>query len=278
MAAEDGPCSCAVLAFARGQEVARLKRRADDLEGVITLSRKYMKLNNINTEHVADYILERGYCPRCCASAGLHEVGCGGAAPVGEEVKVARASPVDTEKDVEPVVSHVVTPGGTHGTRNPWVMHVGAADATSEGAASATGAQCAAKAADQVGQDVPVVANVPAGKAWGIVGWRNYTDGAAFGRELGKLVGRLGRPTAVISGGASGADFLAEQWATHNGIPLTVHKPAALETSAYHARNDKIVADCDVLVAFLSTQSKGTRYTINRARQMGRVVIVVNVD
>jgi hypothetical protein len=58
---------------------------------------------------------------------------------------------------------------------------------------------------------------------------------------------------------------------------LTVHKPAANVTSAYHARNDKIVADCDVLVAFLSTQSKGTLYTINRARQVGRVVVVIDV-
>ena len=71
---------------------------------------------------------------------------------------------------------------------------------------------------------------------------------------------------------------MAEEWAQEHGISLVVHKPAAPETKAYHARNDKIVADCDVLVAFLSKESRGTVYTINKARRKGKVVIVINID
>jgi len=46
----------------------------------------------------------------------------------------------------------------------------------------------------------------------------------------------------------------------------------------YLVRNDLIVAACDFLIATPSPESKGTRYTISRARTARKPVIVIEID
>ena len=75
--------------------------------------------------------------------------------------------------------------------------------------------------------------------------------------------------TEIVSGGAKGADTLAEQWAKDKQITKLTIYIAQWELygkSAGPARNKLIVANVDVFMAFPTEQSKGTHDAINQAR------------
>lgn len=80
----------------------------------------------------------------------------------------------------------------------------------------------------------------------------------------------------IISGGAKGADHLAEKYAAEHGLPITVF-PAEWERfgkSAGYKRNMKIVEAADEIAAFWDGQSKGTKHTIDFADDKGKPVYV----
>lgn len=95
--------------------------------------------------------------------------------------------------------------------------------------------------------------------------------------NIGKYVNFV--PSVIISGGAKGVDTQAADYAVQNGIPLIVHKPnyALHKQGAPIRRNELIVADCDILLAFWDGKSKGTKYTIDYARKKGKEVQVVHI-
>jgi hypothetical protein len=73
------------------EELVRFKRRAEELEDVITLTRKYMKENDVDTEPIADYVRAGGYCPRCCARMDNHSSECDYFATAGADEKKAQS-------------------------------------------------------------------------------------------------------------------------------------------------------------------------------------------
>ena len=84
----------------------------------------------------------------------------------------------------------------------------------------------------------------------------------------------------IVSGGARGADSLAEQAASRLLVPCKVF-PANwdnLGKRAGFARN-QLIADCaDAGIALLSkplTESNGTCHTVNMLRQQGKNVLIV---
>ena len=86
--------------------------------------------------------------------------------------------------------------------------------------------------------------------------------------------------TEIISGGASGADSLAEKYALEKDIPLTIHFPnwKAFGKTAGMVRNYKIVTDADIIIAFWDGSSKGTKNSIDTANQLGKEVIIISFD
>ena len=88
------------------------------------------------------------------------------------------------------------------------------------------------------------------------------------------------RPSVIISGGAMGVDALAERYARDHKIALRVFLPdyAAFGRYAPLVRNRKIVQESDEILAVWDGQSRGTKYTIDYARSMGKTVNVVIVD
>ena len=108
--------------------------------------------------------------------------------------------------------------------------------------------------------------------------------------------------TAVVSGGAGGADTLAEQFAAKNKYKMIVHSPwfqgtynqfkqQALEQGitaphkqmqyanqhTYYARNKLIAEDCDMLLCLMehkSQEARGTYNTIKHALGLGKTVVV----
>lgn len=78
----------------------------------------------------------------------------------------------------------------------------------------------------------------------------------------------------IVSGGARGVDTIAEQYAKSCGIETLIIRPnyEKYGRSAPIRRNDMIVDNADVVLAFWDGSSHGTKYTIDYAKRMGKPV------
>lgn len=104
---------------------------------------------------------------------------------------------------------------------------------------------------------------------YGIVGSRGFRD-YTFMKETLKWF----KFKAIVSGGANGADSLAERFAKENKIQIEVIKPEwdRLGKSAAFIRNEQIVRKSDEIIAFWDGISRGTKNTIDKAEQLGKPV------
>ena len=88
--------------------------------------------------------------------------------------------------------------------------------------------------------------------------------------------------TIVVSGGAAGPDSWAVDAARERGLPVIVYRPHLAgvmsrfdATERYYGRNQRIVDDCDRLIAFPAPDRKGgTEDTIRRALRASRSISV----
>lgn len=86
--------------------------------------------------------------------------------------------------------------------------------------------------------------------------------------------------THIVSGGAAGADSMAERYGRQFAIPFTVY-PANWDKfgkAAGMIRNSQIVNDCELVIAFPGPKSVGTRGTISLAEKKGIPVHTREVD
>ncbi len=90
-------------------------------------------------------------------------------------------------------------------------------------------------------------------------------------------MGSLPPGTRLVTGSASGVDAAATRAARGRGLAVQV-VPASFEEArdpqAAAARNQRLIDQCDVLVAFWDGASSGTRSTVERALDSGREVHV----
>ena len=79
----------------------------------------------------------------------------------------------------------------------------------------------------------------------------------------------------LLSGGAIGVDKMGEQWARERGVQTIVYKPdyRRFKRGAPLIRNDRMLVDCDGVVAFWDGKSKGTKYVLDRAG--GKLLVCV---
>lgn len=110
----------------------------------------------------------------------------------------------------------------------------------------------------------------------GIVGSRKFHDYAVLCRVVEQVKGNV---SVIVSGGAKGADTLAEKYARENGIELIVYPAnwALYGKSAGFRRNESIVAHADAVIAFWDGSSRGTLHTIELAKRAGVPVFVKGV-
>jgi hypothetical protein len=119
----------------------------------------------------------------------------------------------------------------------------------------------------------------------GIVGSRQFTDYDLMVRVLDSLDARHPDGWTLVSGGAAGADSLAESLfrQRHPSIEPIIHRLDSPEAYAAFGdgfrdrafgRNGWIVRDSTYLIAFFVTDapSGGTLNTLNQARRAGRLV------
>jgi hypothetical protein len=84
-------------------------------------------------------------------------------------------------------------------------------------------------------------------------------------------------PEFIISGGATGPDRTAIDWAKHNQVDYIVYYPDwdKYGNRAGLIRNIAMVDECDVCIAFWNGRSRGTRFTIDETIRQNKKVIIV---
>ena len=114
-----------------------------------------------------------------------------------------------------------------------------------------------------------------------VIGSRTFNDYPLMEQILLDYIAVHGPVSAIISGGAKGADTLAEKFAEDHSYNLKlIIYPAdwfGLGKSAGFVRNQQIVDACDSLIAFWDGKSPGTHHAIIRAAKMGKEVSVIKI-
>lgn len=112
-----------------------------------------------------------------------------------------------------------------------------------------------------------------------VVGSRGFDDYELLKYKLDKIHNR--KPiTKFVSGGAIGADKLGEQWTKENNIETLIFYPdwKKYGKKAGFLRNEDIIKNSDVVVAFWNGSSKGTKHSIDLAKKQKKPCLIVNYD
>ena len=106
----------------------------------------------------------------------------------------------------------------------------------------------------------------------GVIGSRTFKDYELLKKTLASF-----EITQIISGGASGADTLAEWYAFEKKIPLKVFRPdwKKFGKRAGFLRNTDIVKNSEHVIAFHNGESRGTMDSIQKAKDLGIPVTVI---
>lgn len=120
-----------------------------------------------------------------------------------------------------------------------------------------------------------------------VVGSRTFRDYRLFCDQLDALRRELVDPDEppvqirLVSGGALGADQMAERYAQHHSLPIDVFKPQWHDAQGKYnkraglERNTEIVKGADLVLAFWDGVSTGTRDSMRKAERLGIDVRVV---
>ncbi len=113
-----------------------------------------------------------------------------------------------------------------------------------------------------------------------IIGSRSFNNYSYAKSEILKIIQRNKIAiTKIISGGASGADKIAEIFASKFNIPIEVIVPDwESNKNAGVIRNTDIIKKSDYVIAFWDGKSKGTLDSINKAKRFNKKLFIINVS
>lgn len=111
-----------------------------------------------------------------------------------------------------------------------------------------------------------------------IVGGRDFNDYDLLKKTLDTYIENKSFLNAIVSGGAPGADILAEKYAAEIGVEMIIYRPDHKKNGrlAALARNTEIVEHADVIFAFWDGKSRGTMDSINKAKDLGKPLLIVD--
>uniref|UniRef100_A0A6M3JAV1 YspA cpYpsA-related SLOG domain-containing protein n=1 Tax=viral metagenome TaxID=1070528 RepID=A0A6M3JAV1_9ZZZZ len=112
-----------------------------------------------------------------------------------------------------------------------------------------------------------------------IVGSRTFNDYDLLIDTLSRFSEAPRQFDTLISGGAKGADSIGERWATSWGIEIVRYLPEWKKygKSAGFIRNQTIVDNCDMVLAFWDGKSSGTADTIEKAKKAKKPTFIIYV-
>lgn len=116
----------------------------------------------------------------------------------------------------------------------------------------------------------------------GIVGYREFNDYELFCTKVHQFEQQYGKITKIISGGCRGTDKLAKIYSQTHNIELKEYCVSkedwnSLGKKAGPLRNQKIVNDSEIVIAFLSQNSKGTVDTITRTKKANKPLVIIEI-
>jgi hypothetical protein len=106
-----------------------------------------------------------------------------------------------------------------------------------------------------------------------VIGSRSFNDYELLKNVLSEI-----KVDILISGGAKGADTLAEKYALKNNIKTEIFYPewSKYGKKAGFLRNTKIIENADLIVAFWDGTSKGTLDSIEKSKKNNKKIIIIN--
>jgi hypothetical protein len=110
-----------------------------------------------------------------------------------------------------------------------------------------------------------------------VAGGRDFKDYKVLSQYCDKILSRTDTSSIeIVSGGAKGADTLAERYAKEKGYPFRVFeaKWESYNSAAGPVRNREMAEYSDALIAFWNQKSPGTRSMISIAEELGLKVRV----
>lgn len=114
-----------------------------------------------------------------------------------------------------------------------------------------------------------------------IVGSRSFTNYLLLKETIDRFYPSPGDITEIVSGGAKGADSLAERYAHENNIKMIRLPPKWRDARGKYNpragldRNKDIVSKAAHVIAFWSNNSKGTLDSINYAKKLRKRLNVI---
>lgn len=113
-----------------------------------------------------------------------------------------------------------------------------------------------------------------------IIGSRDFNNYNYVESKVKELMPKEDLEFIIVSGGARGVDTLAEQFANKYGYKKEIYRAKwhSHGKCAGYLRNHDIVRHADMVIAFWNGISKGTKHTINIAKNGERIVYVIRVD
>ena len=110
-----------------------------------------------------------------------------------------------------------------------------------------------------------------------IVGSRRFNDYSLM-KEV--LIDQVDNIVLIVSGGAIGADTLAQRFAKDNGIDIHIYYPKynLYGKKAPLERNERIAQRCEKMIAFAYPDSKGTRHVVSVTKGLGKEVVVIELE
>ena len=116
------------------------------------------------------------------------------------------------------------------------------------------------------------------GKNVAVIGSRNFDDYELLKNYLDE---RFDKIKYIVSGGASGGDELGRKYAEERGLPVIIFYPrwrdknGIFSRAAGFIRNQEIIKNCDVVIAFWDKVSKGTANSLEIAKRLNKPVTII---
>jgi hypothetical protein len=109
-----------------------------------------------------------------------------------------------------------------------------------------------------------------------VVGSRTFNNYDLLKKEIDEIRKQY-NITEIVSGGANGADKLAEKYARENNLKITIF-PALWNKYGKRAgfiRNEKIWQHCDLGIAFWDGESKGTKHSFLLSKKYNKYLKII---
>lgn len=107
-----------------------------------------------------------------------------------------------------------------------------------------------------------------------VIGSRTFDDATLLAHILTPKM-----PFVLVSGGARGADKLAENFADQNGLEKLIFLAQwkLYGKGAGHIRNKTIIDHADEVIAFWDGESRGTLHALEYAKKQGKIIQIVPI-